>query len=210
MAWLEGESDAVVQMLAVTCELTGTEMSDGAKSLLLRQLGTYPAAQVLRALERCACECRFKLTLADVVSRFEDGRPGAEEAWASFPKNEDDAGVVSKEMSMAWGVASSLFAAGDQIAARVAFKEVYEREVRSARAAGTAPTWRVSPGFSKSATEGAVLDGLRRKLVAPEHTKHFVSPVRHVELLHAAGLGPPALPAGEPLSSVKALVETLT
>lgn len=198
MAWNPEQREAIVKTLAVVVEVTGTELSSAAAQMIVAQLGNYPAKAVLLALERCALECRFKLTLADIVSRLVDGRPGAEEAWAAFPKREEDAGVVTDEMSAAWGVAASLYAS-DQIACRMAFKEAYTREVQAARTSGRVVVWAISPGFDKSATEAAAIEALRKGLVPEAHALRFILPEHHNRALSAAGR--PTKPELEPISS---------
>lgn len=209
MPWNPQERDQVVKALAIVCELTATNYSDAAQQVILKQLGAYPVRQVLDSLSRCAAECKFKLTLADVIQRLEDGRPGAEEAWALMPKSEEDAGCVTEEMSVAWGAASALFV-DDRIAARMAFKETYERETRTARAHGIAPAWRLSPGFDKTSTEGAAIDGMRKGLLSQAAALQYIAPENHAKALFSAGLGPAPklLPAHEKpdLTRVKALV----
>lgn len=205
MAWSDKENDAVVKTLAVVCEITQTEYSAPARQLVVRQLSAYPVRQVLGALERCAAECRFKLTLADVISRLDDGRPGAEQAWASFPKSEDLAGLVTDEMSAAWGAAAPLYAS-DKVGARMAFKEAYDREIRQARAEGKAPKWRVSPGFDKAHTESIAIEGMKNRLFSPPEALQYIHPDNHANALHIAGLGPKALPPSADVARVKELV----
>lgn len=173
--WTETERAEVIKSLAVVCEVTGTDLSQPAKVFVLEQLAARPARQVLKALSVCAQECRFKLTLADIVQRIDDGRPGAEEAWSSFPKSEQDAGVVTDEMSAAWGAAAPLFES-DEVAARMAFREVYEREVRAARAQGVLPVWRVSPGFNRKATESVALEAVKLGKLQPVDVEPYVLP----------------------------------
>lgn len=209
MTWTTEQHDSIVRTLAVVVEVTGTELSSAAAELIVRQLGNYPAKAVLLALERCALECRSRLTLADIVSRLADGRPGAEEAWAAFPKREEDAGLVTEEMSAAWGVAAALYAS-DQVACRMAFKEAYERKLKAARLAGKAVVWAISPGFDKSSTEGVVIEALRKGLVPERHALQFVPPEHHERVLVAAGLRARALPPPMDLSATLARLRELT
>jgi hypothetical protein len=83
--------------------------------------------------------------------------------------------VVTDEMSVAWGAAAPLFES-DEVAARMAFREVYEREVRAARAAGTAPVWRVSPGFNRAATESVALEAVKSGKLQPRDVDAYVLP----------------------------------
>jgi hypothetical protein len=196
------ERNSVVKALAVVCEITGTSLSEAAQALVVKSLCAYPAPMVLQALTRCAQECKFKLTLADVISRLDDGRLGAETAWSLFPKSEDVAGLVTEEMSRAWGAAAPLYEAGDHVAARMAFKESYEAEVRRARAEGAPPLWRVSPGFNRASTESVAIDGYKRGLLTEKQATQYVLP----EHLEAAAMGKALAPNKEGLAYVKRLV----
>ena len=97
-------SKAILQAIAVTAELTGTQLSEPAARVFAGDLAAYPEAQVLGALTRCRKEVRGRLTLQDVIGRLDDGRPGAEEAWAMLPKDEAASCVWTDEMCSAWGV----------------------------------------------------------------------------------------------------------
>lgn len=137
-------SKRVIEALAVAAEITGTELSRGAAKVMVADLGRYPEEQVLAALTRCRREVRGRLTLADVLARLDDGRPGPEEAWAMLPHDESKTVVWTSEMAEAFGVASKLF--DDMVAARVAFIEVYKRLVREARDHSLPPRWIPSLG----------------------------------------------------------------
>lgn len=184
MSWADPDLDAVVKTLAVVCEVTGTVLSTAAQDLVVRALQAYPAAQVLGALNRCASECRFKLTLADIVSRLDDGRPGAEEAWAMFPKDEADAGVVTDEMSLAWGVAAKLYET-DPIAARMAFKESYFAAVREARLQGQPARWRLTPGLNRKITESVAAEAVRAGKLPTAEIAEYVLPEHRPATLKA-------------------------
>jgi hypothetical protein len=79
-----------------------------------------------------------------------DGRPGPEEAWARMPKGErmeEDSIVWCEEERTAYGACRSLLSDGDQIGARMAFKERYEKELAEARRHGRPAQWTVSLGY---------------------------------------------------------------
>jgi hypothetical protein len=207
--WADSDHDSVVKMLGLVCEITATQLSKPAATLMVKALSNYPAKQVLSALERCAAECKFRLTLADVISRLDDGRPGAEEAWGAMPKTEDEAGLVTDEMSIAWGAASKLFLE-DHIGARKTFLEVYAESVRKARADSRPVVWRVSPGFDKASTESVAIEGMKRHLLPIPSALQYIAPDHHEFALHAAGLGPRALPPPKTTERIKQLVAGVT
>lgn len=156
----------LIEAVAVAAELTGTDFTPAAAKVFAQDLSRYPINQVLAALTRCRREVKGRLVLVDVISRLDDGRPGAEEAWAMLPKNQDSSGVLSREMQVAMGVANDLLIQGDTIAARVAFKEVYLRECQKARDEGVPVYWQPTLGHSKSEREEASHDASNRNRLA--------------------------------------------
>jgi len=151
----------LIKAVAVTAELTGTDLSETAADVMCQDLSVYPLEQVLGALTRCRKELRYKLTTADVISRLEDGRPMVEQAWAMIPQNEDDSVVWTTEMAEAYGAATPLLKSGDAIAARMAFKQVYEHACQIARDEGTPVVWNPSFGFDKTGREDAVIEAVK-------------------------------------------------
>lgn len=139
-------SVAMLEALAVTAELTGTLLSAVGARVMADDLAPYPENQVLGALARCRKELKGRMTVADVIQRLDDGRPGPEEAWSMLPQDERATLVWTEEMSGAWGVAIPLLQEGDRIAARMAFLESYRTRVQRARDAGAEVKWTVSIG----------------------------------------------------------------
>lgn len=139
-----------LKAIAMTAELTGTELSAAALKVMDADLSAYPDADVLRALERCRKELKGRLTVAAVLERVAelDGRPGAEEAWATALSADDDAVTVvwTDEITQALAVAKPLLDARDKVAARMAFCQAYERLVREAREARVPCRWWASLG----------------------------------------------------------------
>lgn len=142
------EREELLQAAAVTAELTDTTMSEAAVRVLVDDLSNYPHDQVMSALNRCRCELRSRLTLAEIIVRLDDGRPGPEEAWAMIPRDEADSVVWTAEMRTAFGVAGGLLSEGDEIGARMAFKEAYQTQVTKARAERRDPRWEVTLGYN--------------------------------------------------------------
>lgn len=83
MAWDDREHDQIVKLLAIVCEVTATEMSDGARRLILEKLKSYSAPSVLKALNQCSGQCKFKLTLAEIIERIEASRNRVPDAEAT-------------------------------------------------------------------------------------------------------------------------------
>lgn len=155
------ERGKLLEAVAVTIELTGTELSEGAIRVFASQLECYPLEQVLGALSRCQRELKGKLTIASVVERLEDGRPGVEEAWAMLPMDEASTVVWTEEMASAWGLAGPLMADGDRVGARMAFKEKYAQLVQIARSEGKPPKWYPSLGHDHHGREAILTEAVR-------------------------------------------------
>ena len=94
-------STSLLKAIAVTAELTGTTQSAAAAEIMAQDLARFPESQVLSALTMCRRELKGRLTIADVIQRLDDGRPGAEEAWAMIPKSEGSTVVWTAEMAHA-------------------------------------------------------------------------------------------------------------
>lgn len=167
-------SPELIQAVAVTAELCGRTFSEAAARVFVMDLAAYPEEQVIRALARCRKEVRGILTISDVVSRLDDGRPGAEEAWAMLPKSEHDSAVWTEEMREAYAVASPLLHAGDEIAARMAFKEVYQHQVMDARDRCEPVHWTATLGHDARGRESAVARAVEMGRISHEHAQNLL------------------------------------
>lgn len=83
----------------------------------------------------------------------------ADEAWGIVMASMDEyeTVVMTKEIAEARGIAYDIYAAGDKIGARMAFKDAYNRIIATAPAA----QWFVSRGFDKTRVESAVQKALQ-------------------------------------------------
>lgn len=155
-------SEKVIEAVAVVCELTDTDLSKGALTVMCADLSLYPEAQVLGALQRCRRELKGKLTLAAVLERIEDGRPTPEEAWSLVPKTEEASAFLTSEMAEAFQSAYRMVAAGELVPARMAFLERYRALVQRARDARTPVTWSFTPGTDRDGRELVILDAAEK------------------------------------------------
>lgn len=106
---------------------------------------------------------RFVPVPADILGQIDgaaadDGRPGAEEAWAAVVRGSDESQTVvwTDEMARAWGVARSVLDAGDEVGARMAFKEAYSRMTAEARRERRPAAWTASLGFDLQQREAVI------------------------------------------------------
>lgn len=84
-----------------------------------------------------------------------DGRPTDEEAWAIALTSRDEADTVvwTAETAEAFDICSSILDLGDEVGARMAFKNTYNRLVSVARSAGKPAVWNASLGWDKRKRE---------------------------------------------------------
>jgi hypothetical protein len=166
---MQGPSERLIQAVAVTAELMGRTFSPAAARAFVADLAMFPEAAVLEALTRTRREVRGLLTVADVMSRIDDGRPAADEAFAMLPFDEGSSVVWTEEMACAWGAALPLVEVGDKVGARLAFRERYTHLVNAARAAGIPPKWSPSLGHDASKREAALVEAVRLGRLRADH-----------------------------------------
>ena len=162
-------SKELLEAIAVTAELTQTDLSKPAARVMADDLSAYPEPMVLAALTRCRREVKGRLTIADVVSRLDDGRPGPEEAWAMLPRDEAATVVWTDEMAEAMGVAQPLLNQGEFVPARMAFKEAYTKLVQKARDARLPVKWTASLGHDPAGREQVLKEAVERGRLPAAH-----------------------------------------
>lgn len=87
-----------------------------------------------------------------------DGRPTADEAWAIALTSRDEADTVvwTTEAAEAFAICTPILNMGDEVGARMAFKDAYNRLVMLARASCQPAKWDVSLGWDKTKREAAL------------------------------------------------------
>lgn len=161
-------SRKVIEALAVTAELTGTQLSPAAARVMAEDLAAYPEEQVLKALVRCRKELRGRMSIADVIARLDDGRPGPEEAWAMVPHDEAASAFLTDEMREAFRVCYPLLCDGDNVQARMSFIETYRAKVQQARDEGAPVSWSFTPGTDRYGRESAVREALEKGRISSQ------------------------------------------
>ena len=162
-------TENLLKAIAVTAELTDTDLSESAARVMAEDLSVFPEQQVLGALVKCRRELKGKLRISDVIDRLDDGRPGANEAWAMIPKDESGSVVWTREMAESFGVAIHLIEDGDQVAARMAFIETYKSKCADARNNGVPVKWEPSLGHDRNGREHVLLETIEKGLLAADH-----------------------------------------
>lgn len=205
-------SSKVLEAIAVTAELCGRTFSPAAAKVFAMDLDGFPDEAILGALARCRKEVKGLLTVQDVVSRIDDGRPGVEQAWAMLPHDEHTSTVWTDEMASAWGIAAPLLADGDRVGARMAFKEAYTKAVNDARDEKRAPKWTASFGRDVAGRQTAIAEAVRLKRLPLDYAVKLLPLDAAEGLLLSLGVkNHPLLaaPSQKGRQQVKALLATL-
>lgn len=147
--------------------------SDFALRAWWTALEPYDWPEVDAALAGHVAECKFAPTPADVVERLtsQDDRLGPESAWSLAVQALDEGATVvwTSEIAQAFGAAKPIFDLGDEVGARKAFLEAYERAVTVARRELRPPKWEVSLGHDPQRRHDALREAERRGRL-PSHT----------------------------------------
>lgn len=157
-----------------------------------KQLSPFQPAVIRKAFEAYRMERPdFAPVPNGIVARCKllDGRPDENEAWAVAIISQDEAETVvwTQEMAEAFNLARPLLANGDEIGARMAFKDAYKRLVDDARAANKPTQWSVSAGWDPARRQVAVQKASAAGLLA--------GPQQHLALSNGSGQQP-AKPEG--------------
>lgn len=205
-------SSRVIEAIAVTAELCGRIFSPAAAMVFAADLDGFPEHAVLAALTRCRKEVRGVMTIQDVVSRIDDGRPGVEQAWAMIPQDENTSVVWTEEMAASWGAVAPLLRDGDRIGARMAFKETYAKLVSDARDRKEPPKWTPSFGDDKLGRQAAMIEAVRHHRLTLDHAVLALGDELGESLVRQLGVQNHPLLAGptdEQRAKAKALLLTL-
>ena len=174
-------SKNLLQAIAVTAELTQTQLSETAARVMAEDLAQFDEQMVLGALVRCRRELKKPMSISDIIDRLEDGRPGANEAWAMIPKNENDSVVWTREMAEAYGVCYQLMNDNDMIAARMAFIEAYKERCADARNNAIPIKWEPSLGHDKNGREHVIMAAVEKGLLRSDHAAKLLPYHEHTE-----------------------------
>jgi hypothetical protein len=178
----QNDFDQFGQMLDAVCSLLSRgayQPSAANTAMWFRALARFDLADVRAAFDAHVADAqrgRFVPVPADLIAQLQgaaadDGRPGAEEAWALALTGADERTTVvwPQEVAQAWAICRPVWAIGDEVGARMAFREAYTRLVGEARAAGTPAQWQASLGHDPAQRAEALEHAAARGLLpAPE------------------------------------------
>lgn len=154
------------------------DLTEPVLSMWWQALRGWPLDSIRQAISEHISESKWAPTPADIIGRMQsrDGRPDAEEAWATASRAKDEAETVvwTEETAQAWGVAIPLMDAGDEVGARMAFLEKYRSLVSEARRRGDPVRVTVSPGRDPERREIAVQDAYDRGMLGHDNAARIL------------------------------------
>jgi hypothetical protein len=198
-----GHLDWINDQLTIMAEAFGEKLTEERQEIYCAGLAEFSQNRLDVAFRRARYELKWFPKLAELrdlagaaLGVFADGRPGPEEAWARMPKGErieDDTVVWCDEERIAYGACRSLLLDGDQIAARMAFKERYERTLAEARSQGYPVRWTISAGYDVGHRLTVLASAVEAKQINLDTALQFVPDQRRDEF---ARMLPAAQPKG--------------
>lgn len=164
-----------MEAIALTAEVCGQVLSRAAAEMLANDLAGFSEDAVLAALARCRLELHGPLRMGEILLRFEDGRPGVEEAWAMLPRDEGTSVVWTGEMASAWGEVQPLLEAGEFAGAQGVFQKLYVKYVLEARLRGEPVQWTPSLGSDVAGREPVLRDAVTAGRLGRAHAEHLLA-----------------------------------
>ena len=154
-----------VSLLKTCLEVYGQALpSQDVTKIWWATLEKNDISQIRASFEEHIKHSKFAPRPADILEIIEkispNGRPSADEAWAMMPRDEYASAVMTQEMADALHIAQPLLDEGDQVAARMAFKDSYNRAVEKNKRANLKPVWFASLGWDKQGRESVVREAV--------------------------------------------------
>jgi hypothetical protein len=181
----------LLEGIAATAEIMGREISPAAAMVTAQDLSQYPHDVVMQAMANLRRDAKARFSTGAIIEQIEklqpDGRQGADEAWAMIPMDEYTSAVMTQEMAEAMHIAQPLLDAGDKIAARMSFKEAYNRIVESNKRNGVKPSWFPSLGQDKEGRDTVLAEAVRLGRIGVDHAIGLLPPEKIAPMLQSAG-----------------------
>lgn len=155
------QKQKIIDMLIIQAEMKEQSMSDAVISYLVTELEPYGFEPVITALRKLGKESVFKINLAEIIKRIDDGRPSAQVAWSEYPMNEEDSALLTEEQQKAFCSVSHLLYVNDPIPARMAFIKKYNQLIEESRASAVPVKYVLSNGSYKQGRIDAVKIGVQ-------------------------------------------------
>lgn len=177
-------SSELIEDIAATAEVCGgSKWSAAAVRIACAHLKQFPEPAIRQSLLRCQQEVKGTLALADIIARMPDGRPSPDVAWSQVSGPESETFITTDEAMEAWAAARPLLAAGDEVAARMAFLARYREVCAQGRTSGRKPKPYVSVGSDRSRAETVIKDAVACGLLSEQDSQAGIlapAPIRQL------------------------------
>ena len=183
--------DWINDQLTILAEAFGETLTEQRQEIYCGGLADIRQNQLEIAFRRARYELKWFPKLAELrelagalPGAANDGRSGAEEAWARMPKGdgmEEESIVWCEEERAAYNACRTLLREGDQIGARMAFKERYEKELAEARSYGRPVKWTMSVGYDIGHRLATLASAVQENRISLENALDFVPGERQNE-----------------------------
>ena len=175
---LDNEKRLFSDLLDAVLPIYRMEASKETKRLWWEVLKRHGMADVSAAFGEHVSKNGKGITPADIgnliTAANPDGRPGADEAWAMLPYQDEAASVVmTEEMSEAFGIAQEV---DDKNGARMAFRDAYNRIVERNKRAGIPPKWFASLGHDHNGREIVLKEAVRLGRIGEAYAAGLLPP----------------------------------
>lgn len=164
----------LVEAITLTAEVCGQVLSRAAAEMLADDLAEFSEDDVMMSLARCRLELQGPLRVKEILLRLEDGRPGADEAWALLPRDERTSVVWTEEMAHAWGAVLPMLECGDIGGAQAVFRELYVKCVLEARLRREPARWTPSLGSDVAAREQVLREAVEMGRMTAAHAEQLL------------------------------------
>lgn len=150
-----------------------------------RGLRNYPIDALLAAIDAHVADTAagsFFPRPADILRKLPaDPRRthiSSDEAWALAIKAHDEGNTIvwTTVIQKAWTICAPIYAAGDIVGARIAFRSAYERLLTDAKARCELPQWVVSLGWDASQRRSAVESAINAGHIARDQAAKLIAP----------------------------------
>ena len=146
------------KILATISEIYGRTLTPEMTMIYWSVFSKYPIEQIEQAARKHVETAKFFPSPAELLEYIPAAKAsqhiGADESWAIVIESFDEEStvVMTSEIAEARGVALPIYQSGDEIGARVAFRDAYNRIVKTA----SAPVWFISAGFDGARRADAI------------------------------------------------------
>ena len=130
-------------------------------------------------------------------ARADDNRPGADEAWGLLLRvirDERETAVLTEEMRIGWTACQPILDLGDEVGARLAFRETYSREVENARKKAVTPRWTPTLGSNPNLRQSRLREAVEAGRIGVDAVRNLLPGPTPAAISQVAGLleGPDA------------------